>query len=252
MIKFFLYNIIYLIFIISIVSCGTNKQVAYFDNIQSGTIPAPTTNVDVPIQKNDILSITINSLNREASALFNLNDNQPKESLGYLVNEDGFIQLPIIGNVRAIGLTKKQLSEEISKLLINQQLLVDPIVNIRHLNFKVTVLGEVSRPTVINVPSEKISLLEAIGLAGDLTIYGKRENVLLIREKQTGQKEIYRINLNNDQIFRSELYYLQPNDVIYVEPNQAKVSAASTTRQWLPTVFSALSVILNVVRISLR
>jgi polysaccharide biosynthesis/export protein len=251
MIKFFLYSIIYLTFIISIVSCGTNKQVAYFDNIQSGTIPAPTTNVDVPIQKNDILSISINSLNPEATAVFNTS-NRPTEALGYLVNEDGFIQLPIIGNIRAIGLTKKQLSDQITKLLIDQKLLVDPIVNIRHLNFKVTVLGEVSRPTVINVPSEKISLLEAIGLAGDLTIYGKRENVMLIREKQSGQKEIFRINLNNDQIFKSDLYYLQPNDVIYVEPNQAKVAAASTTRQWLPTVFGALNIVLNVIRIGTR
>jgi len=249
MIKYF---IIYISLALYLVSCASNKQVAYFDNIQSGTIPAPTTNVDVPIQKNDILSISITSLNQEASAIFNVNNNQPRESLGYLVNEDGYVQLPILGNIRAIGLTKKQLSEQLTKRLIDQKLLVDPIVNIRHLNFKVTVLGEVARPTVVNVPSEKISLLEAIGLAGDLTIYGKRENVLLIREKQNGQKEIFRINLNNDQIFKSDFYYLQPNDVIYVEPNQAKVSSASTTRQWLPIVFSALSVILNVVRISTR
>jgi polysaccharide export outer membrane protein len=249
MIKYF---IIYISLALYLVSCASNKQVAYFDNIQSGTIPAPTSNVDVPIQKNDILSISITSLNREASAIFNVNDNQPRETLGYLVNEDGYVQLPILGNIRAIGLTKKQLSEQLTKRLIDQKLLVDPIVNIRHLNFKVTVLGEVARPTVVNVPSEKISLLEAIGLAGDLTIYGKRENVLLIREKQNGQKEIFRINLNNDQIFKSDFYYLQPNDVIYVEPNQAKVSSASTTRQWLPIVFSALSVILNVVRISTR
>ncbi|MDQ3536165.1 MAG: polysaccharide biosynthesis/export family protein [Bacteroidota bacterium] len=249
MIKYF---IIYISLALYLVSCASNKQVAYFDNIQSGTIPAPTSNVDVPIQKNDILSISITSLNQEASAIFNVNNNQPRESLGYLVNEDGYVQLPILGNIRAIGFTKKQLSEHLTKLLIDKKLLVDPIVNIRHLNFKVTVLGEVARPTVVNVPSEKISLLEAIGLAGDLTIYGKRENVLLIREKQNGQKEIFRINLNNDQIFKSDFYYLQPNDVIYVEPNQAKVSSASTTRQWLPIVFSALSVILNVVRISTR
>ncbi len=251
MIKYLLYTLYALILIFVLISCGSNKQVAYFDNIQSGTIPAPTTNVDVPIQRNDILSISINSLNPEATAVFNTS-NRPTEALGYLVNEDGFIQFPIIGNIRAIGLTKKQLSDHITKLLIEQKLLVDPIVNIRHLNFKVTVLGEVARPTVINVPSEKISLLEAIGLAGDLTIFGKRENVLLIREKQTGQKEIFRINLNNDQIFRSDLYYLQPNDVIYVEPNQAKVAAASTTRQWLPTVFGVLNLVLNVIRIGTR
>jgi polysaccharide export outer membrane protein len=244
-------KLIFILIILFLTACASTKETTYFNNIQTGTIPAPTTNVDVPIQKNDILSISINSLNPEASAVFNVS-NQPRESMGYLVNEDGYIQLPIMGNIRAIGLTKKQLSDQITKLLIDQKLLIDPIVNIRHLNFKVTVLGEVARPTVINVPSEKISLLEAIGLAGDLTIYGKRENVLLIREKQTGQKEIFRINLNNDQIFRSDFYYLQPNDVIYVEPNQAKVASASTTRQWLPTIFSALAVILNVVRITTR
>src|SRR5690606_35747666 len=136
-------------------SCASTKETTYFNNIQTGTIAAPTTNVDVPIQKNDILSITINSLNHEATAVFNTS-NRTTEALGYLVNEDGFIQLPMIGNIKAIGLTKKQLSDQITKLLIDQQLLVDPIVNIRHLNFKVTVLGEVAKPTVINVPSEKI------------------------------------------------------------------------------------------------
>jgi polysaccharide biosynthesis/export protein len=251
MIKKIVQNTYIFILVLFLISCSTNKQVAYFDNIQSGTISTPTTNIDVPIQKNDILSISIISLNPEATAVFNTST-QTQESLGYLVNEDGLVQLPILGNIRAIGLTKKQLSDQITKMLIDQKLLVDPIVNIRHLNFKVTVLGEVTRPTVINVPSEKISLLEAIGLAGDLTIFGKRDNVLLIREKQSGQKEIFRINLNNDQIFRSDLYYLQPNDVIYVEPNQAKVASASNTRQWLPTVFGALNVVLNVVRIGRR
>ena len=223
-------------------SCASTNETTYFNNIQSGTIPAPTTNVDVPIQKNDILSISINSLNPEATAVFNTStSNRTTEALGYLVNEDGFIQLPIIGNIKAIGLTKKQLSDQITKLLIDQQLLVDPIVNIRHLNFKVTVLGEVAKPTVINVPSEKISLLEAIGLAGDLTIYGKRENVLLIREKQNGQKDIFRINLNNDQIFRSDFYYLQPNDVVYVAPNKIKMNQATKNPQMIPIIISTLS-----------
>jgi polysaccharide biosynthesis/export protein len=154
MIKYCLYTIIYSILFTFFVSCATNKQVAYFDNIQSGTIPAPTTNVDVPIQKNDILSITINSLNPEATAVFNTS-NRPTEALGYLVNEDGFVQLPIIGNIRAIGLTKKQLSEQISKLLIDQKLLVDPIVNIRHLNFKVTVLERLPGLQLLMFPVKK-------------------------------------------------------------------------------------------------
>jgi polysaccharide export outer membrane protein len=140
------------------------------------------------------------------------------------------------------GLTKQKAKEVITKLLVDNKLLVDPIITIRYLNFRVTVLGEVSRPTVVTVPNEKISLLEAIGLAGDLTIYAKRDNVLLIREEK-GSKLIKRINLNDSELFSSPYYYLKSNDVIYVEPNTAKVASASRSQQLLPTLISGLSFI---------
>jgi polysaccharide export outer membrane protein len=124
--------------------------------------------------------------------------------------------------------------------------LVDPIVNISFLNYRVTVLGEVGRPTVISVANEKISLLEALGLAGDLTIYARRDNVLLIRE-ENNKKIIRRINLNTDEIFKSPYYYLKTNDVVYVEPNKSKVANTGRAQVLLPVLFSALSLVTIIV-----
>jgi polysaccharide export outer membrane protein len=213
-------------------------------------------NIEAPIQRNDILTITISSLNAEASAIFNPGSNSGNketttstggsiQSGGYLVNSDGFIQLPILGNVTAAGLTKKELRESITNAILSKKLLVDPIVDIRQLNFEVTVIGEVAKPTVITVPSEKISLIKALGLAGDLTIYGKRENVLLIREED-GKKITRHINLNSRDFLNSPYYYLRPNDVVYVEPNQTKVATASRTQTIVPIVLSSLSIIVIV------
>jgi polysaccharide export outer membrane protein len=120
--------------------------------------------------------------------------------------------------------------------------LVDPIVSVRFLNFKVTVLGEVQRPTVVDVPDEKISLLEALGLAGDITIYGKRDNVMVIRE-ENNQKIIKRLNLNSSEIFNSPYYYLKANDIVYVEANKARIATSTRTTQLLPIFLTALSFI---------
>jgi len=118
---------------------------------------------------------------------------------------------------------------------------------VRQLNFKVSVLGEVAHPTVINVPSEKISLLEALGLAGDITIYGRKDNVLIIRE-ENGVKKIKRLNLNDDELFTSQYYYLKSNDIVYVEANKDKVASTSRTTQVLPIVLSGLSLIAIIVQ----
>ncbi len=217
--------------------------------------------IQTPIQPNNILSITISSLNPEASSAFNMQTSNVSrsttvtgsntESGGYLVYNDGTIQLPMLGTVKAAGLTKAQLRDEITKIILTKKLLIDPIVDIRFLNYEVTVLGEVAHPTVITVPSEKISLLKALGLAGDLTIYGRRDNVLLIRE-ENGKKKTRHINLNSSNFFNSPYYYLQPNDVVYIEPNKAKASTATNTQLYLPIVFSALSVVFIVLDRVLR
>jgi polysaccharide export outer membrane protein len=147
-----------------------------------------------------------------------------------------------LGKLKAEGLTIKQLNENIIDSLNTKKLLVDPLVTIRFLNFRVTVLGEVGKPTVITVPNEKISILEAIGLAGDLTIYGKRDNVLLIREEE-GKKIVRRIDLNSAAVLTSPFYYLKSNDVLYVEPDKNKVASVSSFRQLLPAYIAALTVI---------
>jgi polysaccharide export outer membrane protein len=228
-------------------SCTSSKKVTYFNGIQNGNIAAENQIPESPIQKNDILSITVGSLNPEASQIFNttgaagggLNSNGAGGD-GYLVNADGNIQFPLLGNIKAEGLTKTQLKKTITDIILSKQLLVDPVVSIRFTNFRVTVLGEVRNPSVVSVPNEKISLLEAIGLAGDLTLYAKRENILVIREEKD-KKVFQRVNLNSTEIFTSPYYYLKSNDIVYVEPNKAKVATTNRSNQWLPIFFSGLS-----------
>ena len=161
---------------------------------------------------------------------------------GYLVSQDGTIKFPILGNINAAGLTQKQLENNIAQLLIDKKLLFDPIVTARFLNFRITVLGEVNHPGVVYVPSEQISILEAVGDAGDLTIYGLRGNIILIRQ-EGGEKLIKRLNLNSSKILQSPYYFLKSNDVIYVEPGKAKVASISVAQERLPVILSGLSLI---------
>jgi len=236
-------------------SCISARKTVYFYDVKDTTYYQTAEENDAIIKKNDILSISISSLSAEASAIFNTTNNfvissttaagSNAQAAGYLVNTDGYIELPILGNIKAAGITKKQLKDNITKTILDKKLLINPIVNIRHLNFEVTVIGEVGHPTVITVPNEKISLIKAIGLAGDLTIYGKRENVLLIREED-GKRKTRHINLNSSSFFNSPYYYLQPNDIVYVQPNKARVASASRSQQLLPILLSSLSIIVIV------
>ena len=244
------YSLLLLVMFFGATSCTSTRNAVYFSGQGDTTLMTQLQSLEYPIQSNDLLSISVSSLNPDASLVFNSpnvsNINYTPstggsiQSSGYLVNPDGYIQFPVLGNIKASGLTKAQLRSEITEQLLKGKLLVDPIVNVRHLNFKVTVLGEVGEPTVVTVPNEKITLLEALGLAGDLTIYGKRNNVMVIREVDD-KKQIKRLNLNSKELLTSPFYYLMPNDIIYVEPTQAKVSGASNTRLWLPVVLSGLS-----------
>ncbi|HVZ55136.1 MAG TPA: polysaccharide biosynthesis/export family protein [Chitinophagaceae bacterium] len=230
-------------------SCVNAKKAAYFNNLNESVIQGTANDLEPVVQKNDLLSITVTSLNPEASQMFNTPNTTGlanSEASGYLVNTEGYIQFPMLGNIKAAGLTKKQLKDNITKGLVDGKLLVDPIVNVRYLNFKVTVLGEVNHPSVLNIPNEKVNLLEALGLAGDLTIYGRRDNVLVIRD-ENGAKTFKRINLNTDELFRSDYYYLKSNDIVYVEPNKQKVSSVSNSSRWIPVMLSAISAAIVVI-----
>ena len=238
------------IVLLSSAACVSTKNSVYFNGLTDTAFVNSNVLTEPVIQKNDLLSISISSLSEEATMIFNDPNNKgirsttatgnSVDALGYLVNADGNVSIPMLGNITAAGLTKSKLQQQITKDLVDKKLLKEPVVNVRFLNFKVTVLGEVGKPGVIAVPSEKISLFEAIGLAGDLTIYGKRTNVLIVREEET-QKTTKRINLNSNELFTSPYYYLKPNDVVYVEPNKNKVANSSRALQWIPVITSTVS-----------
>lgn len=234
-----------------IFSCASTKSITNFNDLTDSTIAFNVQSLEPVLQKNDILNISVASLNPEANQPFNLYtvvntqgaavSGTVSQSSGYLVDQDGYIQFPMLGNIKAAGYTKKQLKETITKGLIQRKLLYEPIVSIRYLNYRVTVLGEVARPNVFNIPGEKVTLLEALGLAGDLTPYARRDNVLIIHEDENGKRETIRMNLNKEDLFTSPYYYLKSNDIVYVSPNKSQAVGTSTTKQWLPAVLAGMS-----------
>lgn len=255
----------YLITILSVsallISCADTKKIAYFSDVADSAYVKSKSGLEPVIQKKDILSISVSSLNPDASIIFN-EPNLPitpnanttttsPQTAGYLVNDDGNIKFPMLGDVKAAGLTQKELSKYLTNELSERKLLLDPIVNIRFLNFRVTVLGEVAHPGVIYSPSEQISVLEAIGAAGDLTIYGLRDNVILIRQ-QGDQKLMKRLNLNSSELLTSPYFFLKSNDVLYIEPGKTKVAASDRTLQLLPIIFSGISVVVLALSLLLK
>jgi polysaccharide biosynthesis/export protein len=249
-----------LILLLSIIpflfSCVHSKKIPYFSNLADTASFGEALAPQHIIRKGDVLSIVVNSLDPEASRMFNLSNRSEVrtttptgdelEPAGYLVNKEGNINFLMLGMIRAEGATREELQQRITRGLVDRKLLLDPIVEIRHLNFKVTVLGEVVRPTVITVPNEQITLMEALGLAGDLTIFAKRTNVLVIRN-EGNRRTTNRIDLNSTELFNSPYYFLQPNDVVYVAPNKAREMSASRLNQWLPAIVSSFSVLIVVI-----
>lgn len=206
-------------------SCNSAKQVAYFQDVPDTTglkkVVPSTAFVEPVINVGDVLDIQITTIDAKFGddVTSVVDDKQEVGSIatpkGYVVDKDGYIEMPLVGRVKLSGLTTQE-----AKKLIRQKALVyykEPLVNVRISNFVVTVYGEVSSPGRFVVPTEKLSVLDAIGLAGDLLITGKRENIMIIRQK--GDQTLFtRVNLNSTDIFNSEYFYLQSGDKVYVEP----------------------------------
>ena len=204
---------------------------------------------EVIIHKDDLLAIIVNSKDPELALPFNMplvsyqigGQNVSQQRLvGYLVNQDGNIDFPILGEIHVEGLTRMQVTELIKKRLIEEELIKDPIVTVQFLNFKVSVIGEVGRPGTFDISGDRITLLEALSMAGDLTIYGRRDRVAVIREKD-GKRSILYHDLRSSDIFQSPCYYLQQNDIVYVEPNNAKtgqsrINSNNSVGVWLSGV----------------
>ncbi len=238
-----------ILFIVSTQACVQSRSALYFADAGDTSFVKNIHYFESPIQPSDLLSIHISSLNQEASSLFNSPNDMAtvtttisghQEAGGYLVDNNGNVQLPLLGTMHIAGLTKTDLRDTIVHLLKQRQLLTDPVVTIRYLNYEVTIIGEVGKPTVINVPNENISLLKALGMAGDITIYGKKKQVLLIRE-EFGKRMLKRINLNATNFIYSPYYYLQPGDIVYVEPNRHKIASSTGFDQYLAITLSGLS-----------
>lgn len=236
-------------------SCASNRNLVYFSDLNNNYKTTISNSATIRFQPNDLLSIKVNSLSPESNALFNtgrLQQNNITASVsteiaqdnGYLIGDDGTIDFPIVGKVKLGQLSKEEATAKLTQEI--QKFVKSPVVTIRLVNFKVTVIGEVNRPSTFIVPAERINILEALGLAGDMTAYGKRENVLLIREIN-GIRTTTRIDLNNKVALDSPYFYLQQNDVVYVEPDRIKEVQASTNTRSLTIATLALSVVVALI-----
>jgi len=236
---------------LALTGCSGVKNISYFHNVGISDSITTTSMVEFTeptIQPDDILAISIFTMDPATGAQVNQVASQAIQGLnganainGFLVDKNGEIELSIIGKVKLMGLTTFQARD-----LIREKASVDyknANVQVRFANFKVNVIGEVNRPALYTLPNEKVTVIDAIGLAGDLTLYGKRDNILVIREK-AGKKEYARLNLYDTNIFKNPFYYLKQNDIVYVEPHKSKTAALNApTRTSIGLILSAISVI---------
>jgi len=253
-----------LILSLTIISCSSTKKIKYFQDIPDSGQLKTIAKVDYSppkIQTDDILTVILQLADPSASQIVNVGNvpitatgiaaaaagsGAAQVVAGFLVNKDGEIDMPVLGKIKVGGHTTFEAADLIRAKAAT--LYNDPTVIVRYANFKITVTGEVTRPGIYIVPNEKVNILDALSLAGDLTIYGKRDNVLLIRENPDGTKTPYRINLtNSDMMSSNSAYYLRQNDIVYVEPGKAKsvITDATLTRTYaiLGTVLTLLVVI---------
>lgn len=238
--------------------CTSYRNVPYLQNPEAvNSFAEKLPLYDAKIMPKDLLTITVNTTDPQAAAPFNLttqtalNIAQSQNTYSqaalqqYLVNNEGLIDFPVIGRLKVGGLTKNE-AEALIRENLKPYLKEVPIVTVRMSNYKISVLGEVNRPGTFTVSNEKVNILEALAMAGDMTVYGVRDSVKLIRESETGQREIVCLNLTNATVVTSPYYYLQQNDILYVTPNKAKAKNSdigSSTTLW----FSATSILISLV-----
>ena len=236
--------------------CTLTKQLAYFQNMDSVQLAGHRMMPVIHVKPNDELTILVSSITPEAAEPFNgtlyskngggssSNTNANKYMNTYIVDTEGFINFPVIGKVNVLGLTRPQVEQKITNLIM-PYFSKDgkPVVKVRFSGFKVTVIGETGSSKLVSVDNERMSIIEALASAGDLTVYGKRANILLIREDNKGEKMVARYNLNDANTLNSEFYYLQQNDIVYVEPHKTKARSADVSSYtfWTPISSLALS-----------
>jgi polysaccharide export outer membrane protein len=260
------YTVILICFITFLNSCAPVQKVVYFENLQRDTTFRTLVNdsLELKIRKNDLLSINIVSPDPISTPLFNGAQNifsssagSPStgtpgsggSSNGYLVDNQGNIVMYKLGAIHVEGMTRTELKELLQRDLAPY--LKDAVITIRFLNNHITMLGELTRPGVLSMPTEQISLLDAIAQSGDLTITGRRDNIMVIRETTEG-KQFKRLNLNDNSIFHSPFYYLKPNDVVYVEPTELKIKNTAQTQQTISYALAAVTFLVTILNLLLK
>lgn len=254
----------FVFFCIACTSCRSYKNIPYFtdfpDTAYRTSVATPTFKNPV-IKPDDLLNINIQTVDPEITALLNSANSmtqsvnlslssQTQVASGYLVDKNGEVELPFAGKIKLAGSTTLEAREVVRSAM--QKFIKDPIVNIKFSNFKITVIGEVARPATYIMPTEKVTLFDALSQAGDLTIYGRRENVLVIRDTTGNKKNMIHLNLNSKEIMNSPYFYLEPNDVVYVEPNDARARSTDAVRNRNITIIASVLSLLVVIAARLR
>ena len=234
-----LYNNLKLMLLAAVVmiaaSCGskTYKNINYFQDVEEDMSLPMAVNRGIVIQPQDKISIVVSAREPELAAMFNLtrvshslnaegdNVGGSNSVLGYVVDNNGNINMAGLGQIHVAGMNRWELSNHVRQELISREYLKDPIVVVEFMNFKISVLGEVKSPGTYTISGDKVTILQALSLAGDLTIMGKRDNVTVLRE-QGNERNFYHLDLRNTDIFNSPAYYLQQSDLVYVYPNKVK------------------------------
>lgn len=250
-------SMLFLIFAIFMSSCLQYEELVYFRKVEKEKprlqIPSDTIQnlMALTIQKNDVLSITVNTFDLELSEPFNLVNSQMAANIGqggdispfisYFVDENGQIDFPVLGKLNVLGLTMT----EVENILVGklETYLKYPVVNVRLVNFRISVLGEVKQPGTFIINNDRVTVLEALGMAGDLTPYANRTNVLVVREKD-GIRQFGDLDLQSAEIFKSDFFYLKQGDIVYIEPTKNKEAAVQDQLgEYIPWISSAISAI---------
>lgn len=234
-------------------ACKTSEKINYIQDVEPGVTQPIESRQSIIIQPKDMLSIIVSTKDPELAAMFNMSVQAnragvPVESYksnqylsGYVVDNNGDIDFPVLGKIHAAGLSRWALQEKIVQELTERDLLKDMVVTVEFMNFKVSVLGEVKNPGTYSIEGDKVTVLEAIAMAGDLTIYGLRDEVYVIRE-ENGERQNFKLDLRSKDIFNSPAYYLRQNDIIYVQPNEVRAGQSTINQNSVRSISLWLSI----------
>ena len=257
-----------------VAACGpsqTYKNINYMQDITEETVMNMKSNEGILVQPKDMIAIVVSHRDPELAAMFNLSNasyqagaetrttgSSTYRLLGYSVDPNGDIDFPIVGKIHVAGMNRWEVAETVKNELAGRNLLRDAVVSVEFMNFQISVLGEVARPGTYNITGDKINLMQALSLAGDMTIFGRRDNIQVTRE-ENGKRHIYVVDIRNSDVYNSPAYYLRQNDIIYVEPNKVRAGQSTVNENnfrsvsfWASLSSTVLSIVNMIILIATR